>query len=124
MNLKELKESLTKLESNHIYDYNKETKKIYKFFASFYEKVEAIDYLLKTNQSNESQNISAFYDRRDQTNKTITIKNIQDTEEFIKKYLNIKFITTKLGDDDIKIFETYSKKILQLLNQIEMMFFS
>ncbi len=107
MNLKELKESLTKLESNHIYDYNKETKKIYKFFASFYEKVEAIDYLLKTNQSNESQNISAFYDRRDQTNKTI-----------------IKFITTKLGDDDIKIFETYSKKILQLLNQIEMMFFS
>ena len=65
MNLKELKESLTKLESNHIYDYNKETNKIYKFFASFYEKVEAIDYLLKTNQSNESQNISAFYDRRD-----------------------------------------------------------
>ena len=130
MNLEELKTSLKELQENHIYDYEK-TNKNYRLFTSLYEKKEAIDFLLskvnksENDQSDNKQDISVLYDRIDPTNRTITIKNIQDTEACIKifnkfKELNnnsqiFEYIKNELKDNDISKFEIFSKNYSSII---------
>ena len=124
MNLEELKKNLKELKDNGIYDYDHDydEKNIYiKIFTSLYEKKEAIDFLL----SKANQDISGLYDRIDPTNKAITINNIQDTEECIKIFNELKelkdnskifeFIKTKLNKDQISKFEIYSKNYISII---------
>jgi hypothetical protein len=119
MNLEELKQSLKDLKENGIYNYE-ETNKNYKLFTSLYEKKEAIDFLIsKTSESNINQNITSLYNKIDPTNRTITIKNIQDTEDCVRifnKFKELKdnnkifkFIKKDLKEDDIYKFEMFSK---------------
>ena len=125
MGLEELKASLGELQKNGIYDYEKSNKN-YKLFTSFYEKKEAIDFLLaKTDQSNESQDISTLSDRIDPTNRTVTIENIKDTEECIKIFKELRsldsykdifdHIQTKLTPEDISKFEMFSKNYSSII---------
>ena len=91
MKLKKLKETLKKYKDNKIYDY-KSNNYCYKLFTSFYDKKEAIDFLM----SKKDSNIDNLKDRIDPTNRRITIKNIEDTIECLnhfKKIYEIKWFT-------------------------------
>ena len=101
MELEELEKKLTELRETKIYDYEN-TNKNYNLFTSLYEKKEAIDFLL----SKKNEEIRALYEKIDPTNRTITIKNIKDTEECIKIFNKLKEI-----NDYEKIFE-YIKNTL------------
>ena len=125
MNLEDLKQSLKELKTNGIYDYE-ETNKNYKLFTSLYEKKEAIDFLIsKTNESNTNQNISSLYKKIDPTNRTITIKNIEDTEKCIKIFIKLKelndnnkifeYIKKELKEEDISVFEMFSKNYSSII---------
>ena len=113
MKLKKLKETLKKYKDNKIYDY-KSNNYCYKLFTSFYDKKEAIDFLM----SKKDSNIDNLKDRIDPTNRRITIKNIEDTieclnqfKEFIKSKTSSKILEyiEKLDEDTIDKFISYSK---------------
>ena len=113
MDLKDLEIKLKELKDSGIYDYEGNNNYC-KLFTSLYEKKEAIDFLLlKTNQD-----INNLYEKIDPTNPSITMENIQDTEECIKVFTNLKEIKNNLeifkyiknlNDAQIKKFEIYSK---------------
>ena len=114
MNLGDLKKNLEELKTNEIYNY--QIKSNYsRLFTSLYEKKEAIDFLLTKTE----KDISVLYDRIEPTNRTITIKNIQDTEECLKVFNKFKelkdnfkifdYIKSNLTEDQISKFEIYSK---------------
>jgi len=107
--LDELKNWLKDLKSKEIYDY-KCHQKYYDIFTSFYEKKEAIDFLL------EKINVDIDYlkKRIDPTKRRLTIKNIEDTIECLK---GLKKIVNKDNNEmlneikklDEKKFVSYSK---------------
>ena len=102
MDLNELKKYLDELQKSKIYDYQNENKSNYnELFTSLYEKKEAIDFLI----SKKLENINILYDKLDPTNRTITIKNLDDTKECIEIFNQLKEIK-----DNFQIFE-YIKKL-------------
>ena len=113
MNLEDLKKNLKELKENGIYDFENNNNYC-KLFTCLYDKKEAIDFLsTKTNQD-----INVLYDKIDPTNPSITMKNIQDTEECIKifnefKKLNDNFkifnYIKNLDNNKISKFEIFSK---------------
>ena len=119
MDLEDLKKNLKELKKNEIYDY--ENNNIYsKLFTSLYDKKQAIDFLLSKN----NQDINLLYDRIDPTNPSITMANIQDTEECIKifnefKKLNNNFkifnYIKSLDNNQISKFENFSKNYISII---------
>ena len=113
MKLDKLKDTLKKYKDKKIYDY-KSNNYFYKLFTSFYDKKEAIDFLM----SKIDSNIDNLKDRIDPTNRRITIKNIEDTIECLNQFKEfIKLNTSsqildyieKLDKDTIDKFISYSK---------------
>ena len=113
MGLYELKKKLIQLKKDHIYDYQAKNKFL-KFFISFYEKKEAIDFLLSIRE----ENIYNLYDKITPTNRIITIKSIDDTRNCLYIFNNCKRIIDNnkilqyikyLDDEKIIKFESYSK---------------
>ena len=73
MKLKVLRIRLEELTNQHIYDYKKNSP-FYKVFTSFYDKQEAIDFLLSKIKSN----FDDLKKKLDPTNRSISIKDIDD----------------------------------------------
>ena len=109
-NFDDIKTYLNELKEKDIYDY-KNIKNYNKLFTCLYDKKEAIDFLF----SKEDQNIQILYDRIQPTDRTINIKDIEDTEKCISIFNKMKDLK-----DNFKIFEYIQgmneKKITQFEN--------
>ena len=112
MNLKQLNTNLKVLKD--IFDYQTDNSYFYKVFTSFYEKKEAIDFLM----SKINTNINYLKNKLDPTVKSISIKDIEDTiqclnhfTELIKKENSLEIINyiKYLNDETIDKFVSYSK---------------
>ena len=118
VDLEELKIILNELKENGIYNYNEKIN-YYKIFTSLYEKKEAIDFLI----SKKNLNITYLEDRIDPIIQNLTLKNIQDTDACIKIFNqfkdkdNFKIFNDikKLGAEQIKKFESYSKNYSSII---------
>ena len=122
-----LKSALEELSKKDYYDY-KSNSSYYRIFTSIYEKKEAIDFLLrKIKESSDSKNFKNLNDqlqkKLDPTNRSITIKDISDMIYCLKhvnKLLNkdipdiIKYLKD-LNEEDIKKFESFSKKFVSII---------
>jgi len=98
-------------------------------YTSFYKKKEAIDFLLKKGNDDIKKFEYLLKDKLDPTNRSITIKDIDDTIECIKhfqafKNLKNQEIITYIRDlydpkdkniTTIKIFESFSKKFESII---------
>ena len=120
MDIVDLKNNLEELKTNKIYDYeNTNTNKNFILFTSLYEKKEAIDFL----SSKTNQDINALKKRIDPTNRTITIKNIQDTEECLNIFNEFKTMSNSkifekiktLSEEQISKFEIFSKNYSSII---------
>ena len=108
-----IKDDLIKLKDNNIYDYEN-IGNYNKLFTCLYEQKEAIDFLFsKTNDE-----ILKLKDRIQPTDRTISIKDIIDTNDCISHIIKMKDIKdnfkileyiTRLGDKEIEKFENYSE---------------
>ena len=114
--LDELKQHLKELNENSIYDY-KNIGNYFKIFTSLFDKKEAIDFLILKSESNED-NILLLKDKLEPTNKTISLKDIEDTNNSIKIFKELKKLKSNdeilsniklLKDEQISSFENYSK---------------
>ena len=93
IDIENIKKKLEYLKKNKIYDYN-EANYYSKFFTSLYNKRKAIDFLLeKTSKDNKK-----LYDKIEPSNRTLTIKDIEETEKCVKIFDKIK----KLKDNLLK----------------------
>ena len=122
-----LKSALEELSKKDYYDY-KSNSSYYRIFTSIYKKKEAIDFLLcKIKESPEPKNFKNLNDKLqeklDPTNRSITIKDISDMIYCLKhvnKLLNkdipdiIKYLKD-LNEEDIKKFESFSKKFVSII---------
>ena len=104
-------------ELKDIYDYKSDSS-YYKVFTSIYEKKEAIDFLLKYIKIDSKILKEKLKKKLDPTNRSITIKDIDDTIECLDHFKNlinknnqeiINYIK-KLKPEQIKKFESFSKK--------------
>ena len=117
MELKTLKNTLNNLKSNDIFDYTQNSP-YYRVFTSIYEKKEAIDFLKRNSNSNGKDLSKILKDKLDPTNRSISIKDIDDTIECLthfKKFIDLQppdIINNikKFNDEQIKKFESFSKK--------------
>ena len=114
MNLKDLKRTLKYLKDDNIFDYQSNNP-FYRVFISFYEKKEAIDFLI----TNTDKFIYTIKDKLDPSNKSISFKDIEDTIECLCHFTNFIFLDDsskimdclkELDEETIKKFENYSKK--------------
>ena len=110
---KNIKKYFKELKDNEIYDYEN-IQNYNKFFACFYDKKGAIDFLL----SKMGQNIEYLYDRIQPTERAISIADIKNTEDCISTFYTLKkiednfkiFIYIKnMNENQISKFENYSK---------------
>ena len=119
LDLNNLKIKLKELKELGIYDY--QTKSNYsKIFTSFYEKKEAIDFLIKKINTD----INVLYDRIDPNNPTVTPQKIDDTKKCIEVFTQLKtledhnkifeYIKT-LSQEQINAFESYSKAFSSII---------
>ena len=119
MSLSILRNTLNELKRNDIFDYESNSN-YYKVFTSIYEKKEAIDFII--NKINSKINIEKLEnnlkDKLDPTNRSISVKDIDDTIQCLKHFTsfvdldssgilnNVKLLTEK----DIDKFVSFSKK--------------
>ena len=112
-NFQTIKKNLEQLKKDNIYDYTN-IKNYNKIFTCLYNKKEAIDFLF----SKTSKEISKLKDKIQPTDRTISIKDIYDTQECVniitimgekKSDLEIFNYITQLNDETIAKFENYSK---------------
>ena len=80
-----LKSTLIQLKNKDIYDYES-TSPYYRVFTSIYEKKEAIDFLLKYINTKEIVLRNKLIENLDPTNRSISIKDIDDTIECLKHF--------------------------------------
>ena len=112
MKLGDLKKKIKELKDIKIYDY-KNYKKYYDIFTSFYEKKEAIDFLLEKIPYDD---INYLKDRIDPTKRRLTIKNIDDTNECLQ---GLKKIVNKKESEMLsEINKLDEKKIYKLFKNI------
>ena len=112
MNLTKIKLVLKELRDKNIYDYQSKNF-YYKIFTSFYEKREAIDFLLSKIDIDLKQSLQY---KLDPYNKNISIKDIDDTNECLlhfKSIINMKsqeilYYIKHLDEDIINKFINYS----------------
>ena len=118
MDLEDLKNILNDLKSKGIYNYDQKIN-YFQIFTSLYEKKEAIDFLI----SKKNLNITYLESRIDPIIQNLTLKNIQDTDSCIKIFAqfkdknNIEIFNDikKLGPEQIKKFESYSKNYSSII---------
>jgi len=112
-NFQNIKEDLNRLKENGIYNYEK-IGNYNKLFTCLYDKKEAIDFLF----SKTSEEILKLKDKIQPTDRTISIKDILDTEKCVYIIDKLKKIgdnsgileyIKKLDDKTISQFENYSK---------------
>ena len=104
-------------ELKDIYDYE-DTNPYYKVFTSFYEKKEAIDFLIKYINIDKEKLRMKLKKNLDPTNRSISIKDINDTIECLTHFKKLIDKDTKdiinylklLTPMQIKNFESFSKK--------------
>jgi len=117
MDLEILKRTLEKLQKDNIFDY-KSNSLFYRVFTSFYEKKEALDFLISKIETDTDKFKNTLKDKLDPTNRSISIKDIDDTIECLYHFKNlikcgpskIIYYLKELGEETIKKFESYSKK--------------
>jgi len=101
-----IKDNLLELQKNGMYDY-KQYQSYIDLFTCLYEKKEAIEFLF----SKECEDIEKLKDRIQPTDRTITIKDINDTKACIQEIIRMKKLT-----DNEKIFKdiaTMSKTTIE-----------
>ena len=129
LKLENLKNILKELKINNIYDYES-SNSYYKVFTAFYEKKEAIDFLLKYINTDINILRKQLKNKMNPINRTISIKDIEDTikclthlQKFINKNVSeILDYIKLLSEEDISKFVNYSKKysfIIELDNNYE-----
>ena len=129
LKLENLKNILKELKINNIYDYES-SDSYYKVFTAFYEKKEAIDFLLKYINTDINILRNQLKNKMNPINRTISIKDIEDTikclthlQKFINKNVSeILDYIKLLSEEDISKFVNYSKKysfIIELDNNYE-----
>ena len=91
MDLKNLKYILNDLKPENIYDYQ-DNSPFYFVYISFYNKKEAIDFLLKKVDGDINKFEKLFKGKLDPTNRSITVKGIDDTIDCIKQFKDFKKI--------------------------------
>ena len=118
MNLKDLQRTLNDLKKANIFDYQSNSP-FYSVFTSIYEKKEALDFLISKINSDTNKFINTIKDKLDPTNRSISIKDIDDTIECLCHFKNLIFFEDsskiidylkELDEETIKKFESYSKK--------------
>ena len=117
MDLKTLKTTLADLKRKSIYDHE-ENSPYYRVFISIYEKKEAIDFLISKLNTDAKELGNKLKDKLDPTNRSISIKDIDDTIECLNHFKEfIKYEPPEiisyiklLGEEKIKKFESLSKK--------------
>ena len=128
MDLKDLKRILNDLKSDNIYDYQNNSP-FYLVYTSFYNKKEAIDFLLKKADGDINKFEKLLKGKLDPTNRSITVKDIDDTIDCIKHFNAFKILSNsqiityikQLYDEKdknqttIKIFESFSKKFESII---------
>ena len=97
MNLSDLRRTLQDLKDRYIYDYEIDDPFFYEVFTSFYDKKEAIDYLLS--KINAKTNFDGLKDKLDPTNRSISIKDIEDSTSCLNQFTELR------NKDDIQIIE-------------------
>jgi len=114
MKLIDLKRSLDKLQNDNIYKYKSDNSDYYKIFTSFYEKKEAIDFLI----SKAGTGIDYLKKKLDPTTRSLSIKDIKDAidclkeiSELMKKNNSIEIMNhlKELDNKTIDKFVNYSK---------------
>ena len=136
MDLKILKNTLNELKKTNIYDYETNSP-YYKVFISFYEKKEALDFLMRNIKTNKKSNDQNFTELRkkliyklDPTNRSISIKDINDTIKSLQIFNSIIDLDAHaiinsmqlLTKEEIETIESFSKKfgsIIELENKNE-----
>ena len=119
--LEELKRDLDKLKNEGIYNYE-DNGNCSKLFKCFYEKKEAIDFLLsKVDKEGE---LEELYNKLEPTNRTISINNLNDVKECVKYFKVFKksnnfqildYIKKKLISEYIDYFVRYSKNYSSII---------
>ena len=97
MNLTDLRRTLTDLKNRYIYDYEIENPFFYQVFTSFYDKKEAIDFLLSKIEA--KVNFDGLKIKLDPTNRSISIKDIEDSTSCLNQFTELK------NKNDIEIIE-------------------
>ena len=97
MNLSDLRRTLKYLKDKKIYDYEIENSFFYQVFTSFYDKKEAIDFLLS--KINAKANFDELKVKLDPTNRSISIKDIEDSNSCLNQFTELK------NRNDTKIIE-------------------
>ena len=127
MSLENLKKTLKQLKRNGIFDYESNSQ-CYRVFTSIYEKKEAIDFLISKRNTDIKKFENELKDKLDPTNRSISIKDIDDTIECLNQFKVLvekdtssilKYIQL-LDEEKIKKFESFSKKygsIIELNNK-------
>ena len=88
MNLSDLRRTLKDLKDRHIYDYEIENPFFYQVFTSFYDKKEAVDFLLSKIEA--KVNFDGLKVKLDPTNRSISIKDIQDSTSCLNQFTELK----------------------------------
>ena len=116
-----IKEKLLELQREDIYDY-KSVGDYNKLFNCFYDKKEAIDYLIEKIEKKE--NIDDLQNKIDPTNTTVKAENIADTKKCIQcikymkelaDYKKIFLYIRKLDKNTIESFVNYSKNYTKIM---------
>ena len=116
LDFKDLRKRLKELKDNEIYDYEN-IKDYNKLFTCLNDKKEAIDYLFSKTEK-ASKDIDNLKDKIQPTDRTISIKDIEDTEECIYQINEMKKLKDNfkilnyiksMKDKTISKFENYSK---------------
>ena len=112
MKLNDLKRTLELLKDQNIYDYESNSN-YYKVFTSIYEKKEAINFLMKK----INIGIANLKEKLDPTNRSISIKDINDAIDCLYTFRNLLYLNDKeiigyiksLDEESINKFVSYSK---------------
>jgi len=128
MDLIDLKRILNDLKSDKIYNYE-DNSPFYLVYTSFYNKKEAIDFLIKKADGDINKFEKLLKGKLDPTNRSITVNDIDDTIDCIKHFNAFKNLSNsqiityikQLYDEKdknrttIKIFESFSKKFESII---------
>ena len=120
MNLNDLSRTLNNFKSQDIYDYENDSP-FYEVFTSYYDKKEAVDFLLskidKNNfDKNVDKNIYINFDdlkkKLDPTNRSISIKDIDDATVCLNQFVQLK---NKTGLEIIMHIKNLNEEVIKKL---------
>jgi len=109
MDLNTLDNTLKQLKRDNIYDYESESN-YYKIFTSFYEKKEAIDFLIKKKDTDIEKLKDELEEKLDPTNRNISVEDIEDTIECLNEF---KVLANKENLEIIQSLQSFNEKKIQ-----------